>query len=105
MRSSAMRFTSAWSARCVITCMRSANAAVVAAGLLLLLFTSDAAAQRRVIFRAEDGAQLTAAYYEPAHRPAPAIVLLHMLKRSHADWDAAATELSSAGFAVMALDY
>jgi dienelactone hydrolase len=73
--------------------------------VLLLWLTTDASAQRRVTFRAEDGATLTAAYYEPSHRPAPAIVLLHMLRRSHADWDAAASELSSAGFAVMALDY
>jgi len=73
--------------------------------VLLLWLTTDAAAQRRVTFRAEDGATVTAAYYEPSHRPAPAVVLLHMLRRSHADWDAAASELSSAGFAVMALDY
>ena len=84
--------------------MRFANvsAAVI---VLLLWLTTDASAQRRVTFRAEDGATLTAAYYEPSQRPAPAIVLLHMLRRSHADWDAAASELSSAGFAVLALDY
>ncbi len=60
---------------------------------------------RRVTFRAEDGATLTGAYYEPSRRPAPGIVLLHMLRRSHADWDAAASQLSDAGFAVLALDY
>jgi pimeloyl-ACP methyl ester carboxylesterase len=32
-------------------------------------------------------------------------VLLHMLRRSHADWDAAASQLSDAGFAVLALDF
>ena len=78
------------------------SAAVI---VLLLWLTTDASAQRRVTFRAEDGATLRAAYYEPPQRPAPAIVLLHMLRRSHADWDAAASELSSAGFAVIALDY
>ena len=61
--------------------------------------------QRRVTFRAEDGATLTGAYYEPSRRPAPGIVLLHMLRRSHADWDAAASQLSDAGFAVLALDF
>ena len=35
----------------------------------------------------------------------PGIVLLHMLRRSHTDWDAAASQLSDAGFAVLALDY
>jgi len=60
---------------------------------------------RRVTLRAEDGVTLTAAYYEPGRRPAPGIVLLHMLRRSHTDWDAAADELSDAGFAVLSLDF
>lgn len=59
---------------------------------------------RRVTFRAEDGTTVSGAYYEPTRR-APGIVLLHMLRRSHADWDAAASQLSDAGFAVIALDY
>jgi pimeloyl-ACP methyl ester carboxylesterase len=74
--------------------------------LVLLVSTSaDAAVGRRVTMRAEDGATLTGAYYEPSRRPAPAIVLLHMLNRSHTDWDAAASQLADAGFAVLALDY
>ncbi|HUP40051.1 MAG TPA: hypothetical protein VM115_08025 [Vicinamibacterales bacterium] len=72
---------------------------------ILLFLATDAAAQRRVTFRAEDGATLNGAYYEPSRRPAPGIVLLHMLRRSHADWDAAASQLSDAGFAVLALDF
>jgi acetyl esterase/lipase len=48
---------------------------------------------------------LGGAYYEPSRRPAPGIVLLHMWKRSPADWDAAALQLSESGFAVLALDY
>ena len=55
--------------------------------------------------RAEDGASLAGAYYEPSTQPAPGIVLLHMLKRSHTDWDAAASRLADAGFAVLALDF
>ena len=73
--------------------------------VLLLVLTVHAAAPRRVTFRAEDGATLAGAYYEPSRRPAPGIVLLPMLRRSHADWDAAASQLSDAGFAVVALDY
>jgi dienelactone hydrolase len=84
--------------------MRCAKVLVVS-GVLSLSIAADAAAQRRVTFRAEDGAILTGAYYEPSQRPAPGIVLLHMLMRSHADWHAAASELSDAGFAVVALDY
>ena len=48
---------------------------------------------------------LNGAYYEASRRPAPGIVMLHMLRRSPADWDAAASQLSDAGFAVLALDY
>ena len=73
--------------------------------LLALIVSLDAAPGRRVTFRAEDGATLSGAYYEPSRRPAPGIVLLHMLRRSHADWDAAASQLSDAGFAVLALDF
>ena len=65
----------------------------------------EAAPARRVTFRAQDGTMLSGAYYEPSRRPAPGIVLLPMLKRSHADWDAAASQLSDAGFAVVAFDY
>ena len=76
-----------------------------AAVALLLASGLHAAPARRVTFRAEDGATLTGAYYEPTRRPAPGIVLLHMLRRSHADWDGAASRLSDAGFAVVALDF
>ena len=72
---------------------------------LMLAMEVQLAAQRRVSMRAEDGATLAGAFYEPAVRPAPGIVLLHMLRRSHADWDAAASQLADAGFAVLALDF
>ena len=65
----------------------------------------QAAPSRRVTFRSEDGATLAGAYYESTRRPSPGIVLLHMLRRSHTDWDAAASQLSDAGFSVLALDY
>jgi dienelactone hydrolase len=82
--------------------MRFAKPAIVA---LLLVVTAGAATSRRVSMRAEDGATLTGAYYESTRRPAPGIVLLHMQRRSHADWDAAASQLADAGFAVLALDF
>jgi dienelactone hydrolase len=71
----------------------------------LFLISPDAAAQRRVSLRAEDGAPITGAYYEPSRRPAPGIVLLPMSGRSHADWDSAAEDLADAGFAVLAVDF
>jgi dienelactone hydrolase len=89
------------SARCVTILVRCGSVLIA----ILLGVALQAAAPRRVTFRAEDGATLSAAYYEPSRRPAPGIVLLHMLRRSHTDWDAAASQLSDAGFAVVALDY
>jgi dienelactone hydrolase len=73
--------------------------------IVLAFVVLHAAPARRVTFRGADGATLTAAYYEASRRPAPGIVLLHMLGRSHNDWDAAASQLSDAGFAVLALDF
>ncbi|MSO56353.1 MAG: hypothetical protein EXQ55_05440 [Acidobacteria bacterium] len=71
----------------------------------MIAASADAAPSRRVSIRAEDGAALTGAYYESTRRPAPGIVLLHMYRRSHTDWDAAASQLADAGFAVLALDF
>ena len=88
---------------------RALASRAAAASVLALAMAAGAglhaAAPRRVVFRADDGATLAGAYYEPSQRPAPGIVLLHMLRRSHADWDAAAAQLSEAGFAVLALDF
>lgn len=64
-----------------------------------------AATGRRITIRTEDGVALTGVYYEPFQRPAPGIVLLHMLRRSHEDWDAAASQLADAGFAVVAINF
>ena len=102
-----MRSMSGSSDLSAITSMRCDKRLSTAATVLafLFVFTSDAAAQRRVSIRTDDGAALTGAYYDPSRRPAPGIVLLHMLGRSHADWDSAASQLADAGFAVLALDF
>ena len=116
-----MRCMSGSSVPCAITSMRYGNhedtktrrisaalRAFVSSWFVLSWFVSSslhAAPARRVTFRAEDGATVTGAYYESPRRPSPGIVLLHMLRRSHTDWDAAASQLSDAGFAVLALDY
>jgi acetyl esterase/lipase len=99
-----MRSTSASNVQCVITSMSWVKSSFFLVVLLILPGT-EAEAQRRVAFRAGDGAPLSAAYYEASQRPAPGIVLLPMLRRSHADWDFAASQLAEAGFAVLALDY
>ena len=79
--------------------MRHAFAAVA----LLLTASVPLGAAEAVSLRAADGTALAAAWYPPA-RPAPAIVLVHMLTRSHREWDVAAQALNAAGFAVLALD-
>lgn len=102
-----MRYMSASSDLSAITSMRCDKGLPTVATVLafLFVFTADAAAQRRVSIRTDDGAALTGAYYDPSRRPAPGIVLLHMLGRSHTDWDSAASQLADAGFAVIALDF
>jgi hypothetical protein len=87
-----MRCANAGSKRQAAAYVRYVGRVLLFGPAILLLLTADAAAQRRVTFRAEDGATLSGAYYEPSRRPAPGIVLLHMLRRSNADWDAAASQ-------------
>jgi alpha-beta hydrolase superfamily lysophospholipase len=62
------------------------------------------AAVRSVTLRAADGVALAASYFEPSRRPAPAIVLVHMLTRTREDWYSVATRLADAGFATLAVD-
>jgi len=61
------------------------------------------AAGHTVSLRAADGTTLSAALYE-AGQQAPGVVLVHMLTRTHADWNGVADALQQAGFTVLALD-
>jgi dienelactone hydrolase len=47
---------------------------------------------------------LAAQWYEPDSRPAPAVILVHMLNRSRRDWDNAAHRLAGEGIAALAID-
>jgi alpha-beta hydrolase superfamily lysophospholipase len=71
---------------------------------LLMAAATAAAAGRSVALRASDGTTLSAMVYEPGIQPAPAVVLVHMLTRTHADWNAVAEQLQQAGFVVVAID-
>ena len=62
------------------------------------------AASQRVSFRTDDGLTLAATWYEPSARPAPAVIFVHMLKKSRQDWDQVATQLASEGIGGLALD-
>jgi len=77
-------------------------AAATAAGILLAI--GPAVAAQRVSLRSEDGVALTATWYEPSVRPAPAVVLVHMLQRSRRDWDLLASRLAAGGIGALTLD-
>jgi alpha-beta hydrolase superfamily lysophospholipase len=78
-------------------------AALVAAALILSSTTASAAG-RLVNFPSVDGTPLAATFYEPLAKPAPAVVLVHMLGRSREDWNALADRLEQAGMMVVAVD-
>jgi dienelactone hydrolase len=62
------------------------------------------AAERTVTFRTEDGVTLTATWHEPSHRPAPAVILVHMLNGSRRDWEGVASRLAADGIGALAID-
>jgi alpha-beta hydrolase superfamily lysophospholipase len=83
------------------------NAAALVALILLCASLAAAgrlAAPRTVSFRTDDGHNISAAWYEPSVRPAPAVVLIHMLGRSRRDWDGVASQLSADGIGALAID-
>ncbi len=83
---------------CVRACAMFALLAAV------LVPTPAAAAGRTVAFPSLDGVMLAAQLYESRDRPAPAVVLVHMLSRSRADWDLLAGYLGQAGITALAID-
>jgi alpha-beta hydrolase superfamily lysophospholipase len=73
----------------------------------LITTTATAAAQgrpQRVTFRTDDGVTIAGTWYEPAYRPGPAVVLVHMLQRSKRDWESMAPRLAAAGIGALAID-
>ena len=75
-----------------------AAAAVAAVGI------SVEARDQRVSFRTSDGVTIAGTWYEPSVRPAPAVILVHMLGRSRRDWDSLASRLADSGIGALALD-
>ncbi|HUE84995.1 MAG TPA: alpha/beta fold hydrolase [Vicinamibacterales bacterium] len=71
---------------------------------VLLLAAPVHAAGRPVTIVAPDGTTLAGMFYEASPRPAPAVVLVHMLGRSNAEWSVVAERLEDAGIASLALD-
>jgi alpha-beta hydrolase superfamily lysophospholipase len=73
-------------------------------GLLAMMPQAVAATGRAVALTAPDGTPLAAMIYEGAPRPAPAVVLVHMLGRSKDEWNAVALRLQEAGLTVLTVD-
>jgi len=81
---------------------------VCALPLALLVRVSLAASpatSHAVTFRTEDGVTIAATLYEAPRRPAPAVILLHMLTRSRDDWQGLAEHLADAGIHALAIDF
>jgi alpha-beta hydrolase superfamily lysophospholipase len=74
------------------------------AGLIIIATRPAAASGRPVALTAPDGTPLAALLYEGAPRPAPAVVLVHMLGRSKDEWAAVALRLQESGLTVLAID-
>jgi dienelactone hydrolase len=64
-----------------------------------------AAEPQAVTFTARDGVQVSGLLHVPEKTPAPAVILLNMLGRTHRDWDAAVAKFVDAGIAVLAVDF
>jgi dienelactone hydrolase len=65
---------------------------------------STLSSSQRVTFRTDDGTTIAADWYESAYRPAPAVVLVHMLGRSRRDWEEVGERLAAAGIGALAID-
>ncbi len=79
-------------------------AALAVLGAVLPAPAVPAAPVSSVSFRARDGVNIAASYYQPARRPAPCVILVHMLTRSREDWQVLASRLADAGIAALAID-
>jgi dienelactone hydrolase len=75
-----------------------------AAVLIVALALAVAAGPRSVTFRTDDGVTIAATWYEPSTRPAPAVILVHMLHRTRHDWDALASRFASEGIGALTFD-
>jgi alpha-beta hydrolase superfamily lysophospholipase len=82
-----------------LTMLLALAAVLMAEGPLALV-----ARPQRVSFRTDDGVTIAATWHEPAYRPAPAVILVHMLQRTRRDWEEFASRLAAAGIGALAID-
>ena len=81
------------------------SAVALAIIIILAPAVPQTANSRTVSMRTDDGVTVAGTFYEASRRPAPAVILLHMLTRSREDWDAVASRLADAGFHALAIDF
>jgi pyridoxine 5-phosphate synthase len=62
------------------------------------------AAGTRVSVPSTDGVALAGEFYEASSRPAPAVLLVHMLSRSRGDWGSLPDRIRDAGMTALAID-
>jgi dienelactone hydrolase len=65
---------------------------------------ASARAETRVHLTTDDGVSIVGTFYEPARRPAPMVLLLHMPTRTRADWAALAQVFAGRGVGALAID-
>jgi alpha-beta hydrolase superfamily lysophospholipase len=76
------------------------------AGVLMLIARPAIVEGRaqRVLLRTSDGVLIAGTFFEASRRPAPAVILLHMLTRTRRDWEPLASRLAAEGIAVLTID-
>ena len=87
-------------ARCCGSCVMLVLLGTAAAGLA----SRPSAAPQLLTLRTSDGVSIAAELRLPSARPAPAVILVHMLTRTHEDWARTAERLSEAGLVTVAID-
>jgi alpha-beta hydrolase superfamily lysophospholipase len=81
-----------------------ARSIALAALLAVAMATAADASGRAVTFPSLDGTVLAGEFFEASSRPAPGVVLVHMLSRTKSDWSSVADRLQEAGITALALD-
>ncbi len=80
------------------------RAAVVAADPALKTTSATQPRTQRVSLRTGDGVTIAATWYDPSARPAPGVILLHMLGRSRREWEGVAARLAAEGIGALTID-
>jgi alpha-beta hydrolase superfamily lysophospholipase len=88
-----------------VICRRRDAAAAILAALVIVTVSLRGASSHVVTFRTADGVLIAATFFEGPGRPAPAVILLHMLTRSREDWQFFAGRLADAGIHALAIDF